>query len=239
MVCRKRWALYAEIQRSQGATGINGTQPGMESWVPQKLFSVQGIILTAWYTGMLCLKLLQAFQFFEIPRESTPLRVAFPNYFTSIKLVSLQGRTNWQWSSSSRPTTIGQLMIAWHVGYAAGHFLERCHKSYAIEAFFPHIFVARMKPKLCIGLPCRFQGVDWRKKKNWECNQRMNPTGEKWMDGFTLSQYELMFVKVKDHLRFSTNSLSLNAIKYSDWMDGLVSFYIPSLCSSFCILFEI
>lgn len=51
----------------------------------------------------------------------------------------------------------------------------------------------------------------------------MNPTGEKWMDGHTLSQYEIMFVKVKDHLKFSTNSLTLNAIKTSDWMDGLVS----------------
>ena len=78
------------------------------------------------------------------------------------------------------------------------------------------------------GFGCRFQGLDWRKKKNWECNQRMNPTGEKWMDGFTLSIYELMFVKLKDHLKFSTNSLALNAIKYSDWMDGLVSQHLLS-----------
>lgn len=71
-------------------------------------------------------------------------------------------------------------------------------------------------------LLCRFQGVDWRKKENWDCNQRMNPTGEKWMDGVTLSPHELMFVKVKDDLVHSTNSLALDAVKYSDWMDGLV-----------------
>jgi hypothetical protein len=50
----------------------------------------------------------------------------------------------------------------------------------------------------------------------------MNPTGEKWMDGTTLSPHELMFIKVKDHLLMSTNSLSKAAAKTSDWMDGLV-----------------
>ena len=50
----------------------------------------------------------------------------------------------------------------------------------------------------------------------------MNPTGEKWMDGVTLSPDELMFVKVKDSLVHSTSSLALDAVKYSDWMDGLV-----------------
>lgn len=69
---------------------------------------------------------------------------------------------------------------------------------------------------------CRFQGVNWRDKANWGCNQRMNPTGEKWMDGITISPHELMFVKVKDHLLLSTNSLAIAARKYSDWMDGLV-----------------
>lgn len=73
----------------------------------------------------------------------------------------------------------------------------------------------------------RFQGLDWRKKENWECNQRMNPTGEKWMDGFTVSPHEIMFVKVKDHLVHSTNTLSQTAAKYSDWIDGLVSHLAP------------
>ena len=65
--------------------------------------------------------------------------------------------------------------------------------------------------------------MNWRDKANWECNQRMNPTGEKWMDGTTISPYEIMFVKVKDHLLHSTNSLALTAARYSDWIDGLVS----------------
>ena len=60
----------------------------------------------------------------------------------------------------------------------------------------------------------------------------MNPTGEKWMDGITLSPHELMFVKVKDYLRLSTNSLAITASKYSDWMDGMVStqlFFVPPI----------
>jgi len=64
--------------------------------------------------------------------------------------------------------------------------------------------------------------VDWRNKTSWGCNQRMNPTGEKWMDGTTLSPHELMFIKVKDHLLLSTNSLSKAAARTSDWLDGLV-----------------
>ena len=62
----------------------------------------------------------------------------------------------------------------------------------------------------------------------------MNPTGEKWMDGITLSPHELMFVKVKDYLLLSTNSLAITAAKYSDWMDGLVRRRFP-----FQILFVI
>lgn len=71
-------------------------------------------------------------------------------------------------------------------------------------------------------LDCRYQGINWRDKTNWGCNQRMNPTGERWMDGITISPHELMFVKVKDHLLLSTNSLAIAARKYSDWMDGMV-----------------
>ena len=43
---------------------------------------------------------------------------------------------------------------------------------------------------------CRYQAVDWRKQGNWACNQRLNPTGDFYFDGVTLSPYELMFVKV-------------------------------------------
>ena len=42
----------------------------------------------------------------------------------------------------------------------------------------------------------RYQGVDWRKQSNWACNQRLNPTGDFYFDGVTLSPYELVFVKV-------------------------------------------
>ena len=39
--------------------------------------------------------------------------------------------------------------------------------------------------------------MDWRKQGNWACNQRLNPTGDFYFDGVTLSVYELVFVKVR------------------------------------------
>lgn len=71
--------------------------------------------------------------------------------------------------------------------------------------------------------PCRYQGVDWRKKGNWACNQRLNPTGEHYFDGITLSAYELMFVKVKDTLLHSSGTQAKTAVRLQEWMDGLVS----------------
>ena len=47
---------------------------------------------------------------------------------------------------------------------------------------------------------CRYQGVDWRKQSNWACNQRLNPTGNFYFDGVTLSVYELVFVKVSSSI---------------------------------------
>ena len=52
----------------------------------------------------------------------------------------------------------------------------------------------------CNVLPVfRYQGVDWRDKSNWHCNQRVNPYGEYYNDGVSLNPYEVMFVKVKAH----------------------------------------
>ena len=43
----------------------------------------------------------------------------------------------------------------------------------------------------------RYQGVDWRDKSTWGCNQRENPFNGAAVDDVTLHPMELMFVKVK------------------------------------------
>ena len=64
--------------------------------------------------------------------------------------------------------------------------------------------------------------MDWRKKENWGCNQHLNPTGDHAWDGETLSPYELLFVKVKEHLLNSMGTQAKTAVKYQEWMAGLV-----------------
>mmetsp|Transcript_12697 Transcript_12697/g.38289 ORF Transcript_12697/g.38289 Transcript_12697/m.38289 type:complete len:419 (-) Transcript_12697:2891-4147(-) len=65
----------------------------------------------------------------------------------------------------------------------------------------------------------RYRGVDWRQESNWECNSRVNPYGEMYYDGISLSPYEVMFVKVKGVLLANDWSYSRYGVKYGQWMD--------------------
>lgn len=65
-------------------------------------------------------------------------------------------------------------------------------------------------------LMTRYQGVDWRDKKNWGCNRNMNPYGDHANDGLTLETMEVMFVKVKEHLVDRIPYMQ-SAFKYDDW----------------------
>jgi hypothetical protein len=75
-------------------------------------------------------------------------------------------------------------------------------------------------------LDCRYQGIDWRLQENWGCNQNVNPTGEDAFDGLTLSPYEVLFVKGKEALLHSSNSITLDAVKIASWLDWEVRHFI-------------
>ena len=68
----------------------------------------------------------------------------------------------------------------------------------------------------------RYQGVDWRDEASWNCNQKLNPTGELYFDGTTLTPYEVVFVKYKAILTQSHDSITLDALRLGTWMSGLV-----------------
>ena len=45
-------------------------------------------------------------------------------------------------------------------------------------------------------LMLRYQGIDWRDKENWACNERFSPYAEHHYDGLSLDPLEVVFVKV-------------------------------------------
>jgi len=45
---------------------------------------------------------------------------------------------------------------------------------------------------------CRYQGIDWRDSKYWECNGDESPYKELHNDGVSLDPLEVVFVKVRD-----------------------------------------
>jgi hypothetical protein len=63
----------------------------------------------------------------------------------------------------------------------------------------------------------RYQDVDWTNEANWECNSRVNPYGESYYDGISLTPFEVMFVKVKGVLLHNEWSYARTAIKYDQW----------------------
>eukprot|EP01025_Chloroclados_australasicus_P029266 TRINITY_DN2918_c0_g1_i12.p2 TRINITY_DN2918_c0_g1~~TRINITY_DN2918_c0_g1_i12.p2 ORF type:complete len:195 (-),score=19.75 TRINITY_DN2918_c0_g1_i12:1599-2183(-) len=64
----------------------------------------------------------------------------------------------------------------------------------------------------------RYQGVDWRNKDTWACNDRTNPSGQYYYDGISLHPFEVLFVKVKDHLLYNRWDFVRTAYKYDEWM---------------------
>jgi hypothetical protein len=70
-------------------------------------------------------------------------------------------------------------------------------------------------------LQVRYQGVDWRDKRNWGCNQNHNPTSHRELDGGSLEVMEVMFVKVKQHLIDQQWSYPVNAQLYDKWYQAI------------------
>ncbi|KAI3431515.1 hypothetical protein D9Q98_004565 [Chlorella vulgaris] len=67
-------------------------------------------------------------------------------------------------------------------------------------------------------LMLRYQGVDWRLKHNWGCNEGINPYAEYMYDGVNISPFEVMFVKVKEFLLEAGWMTASSAKKYTAWV---------------------
>lgn len=60
----------------------------------------------------------------------------------------------------------------------------------------------------------RYQGYDWRDRRNWGCNGKRSPVGRNFYDR-TLSLYDLLFVKVKTSLIEAGDTAAQLAVKYT------------------------
>ena len=70
------------------------------------------------------------------------------------------------------------------------------------------------------GMMCRYQGYDWRDRRNWGCNNKKSPVGQGLFNNSTLSLYDLLFVKVKTSLIEAGDTTAQLAVKYTAWMSG-------------------
>ena len=60
----------------------------------------------------------------------------------------------------------------------------------------------------------RYQGYDWRDRRNWGCNSMKSPVGHKFYNS-TLSIYDLFFVKVKTSLIEAGDTAAQQAVTHS------------------------
>ena len=68
-------------------------------------------------------------------------------------------------------------------------------------------------------LQVKYQGVDFRKKENWACNNRVSPIFvDHSVDGITHDPYELVFVKYKRSPPFDSD-LERRATVYKKWLE--------------------
>ena len=68
-------------------------------------------------------------------------------------------------------------------------------------------------------LQIKYQGVDFRKKENWACNNRVSPIFvDRSVDGISHDPYELVFVKYKGVPPFDSD-LERRALIYQKWLE--------------------
>jgi hypothetical protein len=68
----------------------------------------------------------------------------------------------------------------------------------------------------------RYQGVDWTRSENWQCNQRVRPEFELHYDGISITPYETVFVPVSNSMVAAKWSFVEAAARYEEWMDNLL-----------------
>eukprot|EP01026_Neomeris_dumetosa_P033245 TRINITY_DN2648_c1_g2_i2.p1 TRINITY_DN2648_c1_g2~~TRINITY_DN2648_c1_g2_i2.p1 ORF type:complete len:379 (-),score=31.30 TRINITY_DN2648_c1_g2_i2:28-1068(-) len=94
------------------------------------------------------------------------------------------------------------------------------------ESFWDTIYHSELGASLAImragynvdSFMMRYQQVNWVDKVNWACNARTNPSGEYYYDGVSLHPFEVLFVKVKDHLLYNRWGFVRTAYKFDMWM---------------------
>ncbi|KAK9808733.1 hypothetical protein WJX72_002733 [[Myrmecia] bisecta] len=133
-----------------------------------------------------------------------------------------EGNVNGEWRTN--PHVQSYVLATDQIGLqtmlADGRVFQ-CHKD-----MWDTIFYAELGSSLSVlnagytldSFMTRYQGVDWTDKNNWDCNSRVNPYGENYYDGITLSPYEVLFVKVKGVLLQNDWSYARFAKKYDEWI---------------------
>jgi hypothetical protein len=72
-------------------------------------------------------------------------------------------------------------------------------------------------------LMLRYQGVDWRDKRNWRCNAGYSPYAEHHYDGLSVEPLEVVFVKVKSYLLNLQWTGPQKAVKFDEWRTAQLS----------------
>lgn len=67
------------------------------------------------------------------------------------------------------------------------------------------------------GLQGRYQGVDWRDQRYWDCNAGVNPFNNAVEDATGLAPMELIFVKVKHGWVQMAAPSATAAATYDEW----------------------
>jgi hypothetical protein len=73
-------------------------------------------------------------------------------------------------------------------------------------------------------------------KENWGCNLGINPTGQDAFDGVTLSPYEVLFVKAKESLVLSAQTITIEAVKLESWLDWEVGLALPDMALALLVI---
>lgn len=64
----------------------------------------------------------------------------------------------------------------------------------------------------------RYRGVDWTEPRNWGCNAKLNPVGEFFYDGTTISPFEVVFVAMNTLVVENNWSFARQSSIYQEWL---------------------
>jgi hypothetical protein len=125
-----------------------------------------------------------------------------------------------------RPHVQSYLMVTDQVGFSLLTDKEtevfRCHDNYDRAVFYGETAISQLllRANYQIGsLQSKYQGWDFRKPENHDCNGRISPIFyDNRFDGISHDPFELIFVKFKGKPPFDT-ALERRALVYQRWLD--------------------